>query len=179
MDSVPEIWKPVNGHEGHYEVSDQGRVRSLDRYVPRRRGKPMRRVGKILKSIVAAGGPGYPIINLCGRTTYVHSLVLEAFVGPRPHRHEACHENGIRTDNRLANLRWDTPQANQMDRARHGTSNRGEQCAVAKLTAEQAREIYQSRERGCELAKRYGVTQQTICNLRKGRTWTHFTGASA
>ena len=48
-----------------------------------------------------------------GRT--VHTLVLEAFVGPRPEGHEAAHENDIKTDNRLSNLSWKSNSHNKLD----------------------------------------------------------------
>ena len=50
----------------------------------------------------------------------VHRVVLEAFVGPCPEGHEACHNNGNPSDNRLENLRWDTKSANALDRVRDG-----------------------------------------------------------
>lgn len=50
---------------------------------------------------------------------YVHDMVLAAFVGPKPAGLEVCHWNGIRGDNRLDNLRYDTRKANAQDRERH------------------------------------------------------------
>ena len=55
-----------------------------------------------------------------GGTKYIHRLVLEAFVGPCPEGMETCHNNGVRTDNRLENLRWDTSSANNDDIVKHG-----------------------------------------------------------
>jgi hypothetical protein len=172
MGILHEEWRAVVGREGKYEVSNMGQVRSLDCMVVRRLGKPFFRRGRILEGN-ATGGGGYRTVNVGGGNKYVHHLVLEAFVGPRPRWHEACHRNGIRTDNRLDNLRWDSAQSNQMDRVTHGTSNRGERCGSAKLTELQALEIMASKDPGCQLAQRYGVAQQTICNIRKGRRWTH------
>lgn len=51
----------------------------------------------------------------------VHQLVLNAFVGPRPYGHFCLHANGIRNDNRLANLRYGTPSENAQDAINHGT----------------------------------------------------------
>jgi hypothetical protein len=173
MEIIHEEWRAVKGYEDHYEVSNLGRVRSLPRIVVRR-GKPMRCAGKILEcNVTSTSGPGYPVVRIGNRTTNVHRLVLETFVGPRPEGCEACHCNGIRTDNRSVNLRWDTPRSNQMDRAIHGTSNRGERCGTSLLSASQVLEIRESSERGCDLAARFGVAQQTICAIRKGRSWTH------
>jgi hypothetical protein len=50
---------------------------------------------------------------------HIHVLVLTTFVGPRPDGHEGCHNNGEPSDNRLVNLRWDTPCANQADKLVH------------------------------------------------------------
>lgn len=52
----------------------------------------------------------------------VGSIVLTAFVGPRPTSprvHQAAHINGIRTDNRLVNLQWKCPAMNGQDKIRH------------------------------------------------------------
>lgn len=129
MDQL-EIWKAIVGWEGFYEVSNWGRVRSLDRVVPNGRGSVRRVPGRIMKPY--KDRPKYPhmIIQLSrgGRSKehaqfpLVHKLVLEAFVGPRPPGLEACHNNGDGTDNRVSNLRWDTHKANMADQFKHGTN---------------------------------------------------------
>jgi hypothetical protein len=87
---------------------------------------------------------GYVLMSLSGKTKeediyrFAHHLVLLAFVGqPLNGNMEACHNNGTRTDNRLENLRWDTPTGNQMDRITHGTDSRGEKHGQAILTDKQ------------------------------------------
>ncbi|MGP9622564.1 NUMOD4 motif-containing HNH endonuclease [Corynebacterium sp. AOP34-AQ2-28] len=117
-----ERWLPVTGYGGIYEVSDQGRVRSLSRVVSTRKGDRRYR-GKTLAP--KSNRHGYPLVVLADggvlRSKRVHRLVLEAFVGPCPEGMEACHNNGDRGDPRLANLRWDSASENQRDRRRHGT----------------------------------------------------------
>ena len=119
----PEEWRPIPGFEGAYEVSDQGRVRSMTRVVIRRNGRPIPVKGRILRSFKGdrydhqAVGLGADRRN----RRYVHIVVLEAFIGPRPAGTEACHDDGDVFNNRLSNLRWDTPSSNQLDRAPHGT----------------------------------------------------------
>ena len=171
MVSLQEEWRAVKGHEGQYEVSDQGRVRSLDRVVAIRGQSPQRRTGRVLRE--GSGNQGYRIVGIAGRSCYVHRLVLQAFVGDCPPRHEACHWNGVKYDNRLANLRWDTRPENNADRVRHGTSNRGERCKSAKLTESQVRDILDSPKRNCELADIYGVRRSTISRIRTGVRWPH------
>ena len=118
-----ETWKPIPGYEGLYEVSDHGRVRSLDRRYIRADGIATRRRGRILKPVI--NGSGRHQVYLCApgekqKPQQVHRLVLTAFVGPCPEGMEACHSNDVPTDNRLANLRWDTRSANMDDRVRNG-----------------------------------------------------------
>jgi hypothetical protein len=118
-------------------------------------------------------GCGYKVVSIAGMNRYVHALVLEAFVGPRPEGFDACHNNGNKTDNRLENLRWDTKSANSLDKRRHGTMLRGEKHPKNKLTEVQAREILASPEMGVALAAKYGVSECTVCEIRTGRKWKH------
>ncbi|WP_372462860.1 NUMOD4 motif-containing HNH endonuclease [Rhodococcus rhodochrous] len=122
-DSTPiEIWKPIPGFEGYYDVSNQGNVRGLDRIVPA--GPRQYRIkGKVLKPRVNVQ-TSYLSVSLRknGATHYlhIHTLVLLAFVSPRPDGMEVCHNNGDRSDNRLSNLRYGTPSENGHDAVRHG-----------------------------------------------------------
>lgn len=118
---MSEEWRPIVGFgAGFYMVSDIGRVKSLDRVD--RSGK--RRNGRVLAD-KASGIYGHRAFDLyvdrLKRRAYVHALVLEAFVGPRPDGFHGCHNDGDPTNNRLVNLRWDTPSANRLDSVRHGT----------------------------------------------------------
>ena len=134
-----EIWKPVLGYEGFYEVSSIGRVRSLDRWVERPpQGTRLVR-GRVLKQTVQVGRDfGYPYIKVCvngvSKTKRVHTLVCEAFHGPRPAGMQVCHNDGTRTNNTVGNLRWGTPSENQLDRIDHGTSSIGERNPNARLS---------------------------------------------
>lgn len=114
-----EAWRPIPDFHG-YEASDQGRIRSVDRYVTGSDGHRRLRRGKVLSP--ASDGLGRLHVPLPGRKTRrVHRLVLEAFVGPCPDGMEACHANDRPSDNRLVNLRWDTRSENQRDSIRNGT----------------------------------------------------------
>lgn len=108
-------------------------------------------------------------------TCLVHRLVLEAFVGPPPDGCVGCHENGIRSDNRVGNLRWDTPTSNIHDKRRHGTHREGEGHHNAALTNEQAtaiRKRYAERDITYhQLATAHGVSITTIHYAIKGKTY--------
>lgn len=118
-----ERWRPVLGEEGRYEVSDHGRVRSLNRTVMQRHGIERRFRGQLLRPV--ARGNGHLWIYIPDRSRSVHSLVLEAFVGPRPEGMWGCHTDDDPANNHLANLRWDWPKANSDDMKRN---NGGHYC---------------------------------------------------
>lgn len=134
-----EKWLPVREYVGLYEVSNLGRVRSLDRYRPHWRGNgTVLMPGKMLTP-TKAHRTGHLQVTLSrdghAKCPYVHVLVLEAFVSPRPDGLECCHYNGIANDNRVENLRWDTRSANRYDSVRHGTHPRGGSRRLDRMAA--------------------------------------------
>lgn len=175
---MTERWLSVVGFEGLYEVSDYGRVRSLDR--PVRNGYPgTTRVvrGKMMKPTVALRG-GYHYIGLAQfgkiRTLKVHRLVLEAFVGPG-HGLHGRHLDGNPKNNALSNLAWGTHQQNGQDMVRHGRSQRGEKSPLARMTEEkvrQSRRMYASGISQESIADTFGVAQGTISAALRGVSWS-------
>lgn len=122
-----EQWRDIPGWEETYQVSNRGRIRGKDIDRLDKNGRPWRKKGTIHGQHVKPNG--YVYVNLKSKPRkqrrYVHQLVLEAFVGPRPEGAEACHDNGDREDNRLENLRWDTVSENRLDIKRMGRHNEG------------------------------------------------------
>lgn len=163
-----EYWKPIEGYEGLYSVSNLGRVKSL----PRPHAKP----GILAPAITN----GYPRVCLRKegqqKCFTVHRLVCTAFHGPCPPGMECCHGDGNRTNASANNLRWDTSAANQADRVKHGTIPKGEKSGTAKLTTNQAKDILSARKKGellSVLAKQYGVSIAAIGYMTTGKTWKH------
>ncbi len=118
---MPEVWKPVPGWEGQYEVSNLGRVRSVPRMSVKMTGAKQPVAGSILK--VRLNEHGYHQVRLKTRFSYkyrfVHRLVLEAFKGPALSGQEGCHNDGDKSNNALGNLRWDTHLSNMKDYKQH------------------------------------------------------------
>lgn len=168
--SPKENWKPVPKWSD-YEVSNLGKVRSL------KFGKK-----RILKPWL---DDGYPRVRLSqdGKRTmpFVHCLVLEAFVGPRPKNAEACHFDGTRNNNAVENLRWDTNSGNQRDKVRHGTDCRGNKHPRSELTNGQVLWIYRKKGKLTqkEIAERVGLSRAAIANIHAGRSWSWLTKEAA
>lgn len=125
-----EQWKDAVGFEGLYQVSSFGRVKSVARSVPSssRWGTPcIRRLPEKIMHPTPQDAYGHLLVNLQkgGEThrKWVHHLVLEAFVGPRPTGMECRHfPSNDPTNNRLDNLQWGTPKQNGEDRVAMGTA---------------------------------------------------------
>jgi hypothetical protein len=111
-----EIWKDIPNYEGHYQVSNLGRVKSL---------KFNKK--KILRANIAA--KGYLAVSLCKgsfkQTIKVHALVAAAFLGHMPdgtYKIVVDHINNIKTDNRLENLQLISQRQNAFKDRKNGTS---------------------------------------------------------
>lgn len=163
-----ETWRDIAGYEGKYTVSNHGRVFSTPR--------PGTRGGELAQVLC----DGYRRTSLQRgakdqRAVYVHRLVLEAFVGPRPDKHEAAHLNGNRQDNRVENLAWVTKKVNHSHKVLHGTAQRGEKSPSAKLTecaVQQIRAMYRKKTQR-DLALMFGVSLSAIQRVHGGATWNH------
>jgi hypothetical protein len=171
-----EIWVPVAGYEGLYEVSDMGRVRSLDRVLPHARLGKWRRRGIVL-SASPVDGDGYLGVSLSKggdqRCARVHHLVAEAFIGPRPFGLGVLHRDGKIPDNRATNLYYGTAQNNADDMIAHGNALCGDKNPSAKLTIEQVREIRSlaGAESHRAISERFGVSKTTIGHIIRGHIW--------
>lgn len=169
-----EIWKPVVGYEGAYEVSSLGRVRSLDRRVPwtSRHGTATTRFcpGTVLRP--GKRKDGYLTVCLGADTSssQVHVLVLAAFVGPRPHGYECLHIDGSRANNRLSNLRYGTRSDNAIDVFYHGRRLLNSD-QIAHIRKRQKEGLYHGERK--DLAERWGVSRSTIQDVIHGRTYKH------
>lgn len=152
-----EIWKAIPGYEGVYEVSSQGRVRSLDRY-----GWRVHRSGTCFKVWLKGRLLRPGVIDKFGHVSValgrnnsqcVHTLVALAFIGPRPKGMDVAHKNCVGDDNRADNLKYATRRENNLD-ASHNDTRKNSQAAV--------RAVLYSNLTGVEISRRYGVSTSWI-----------------
>ena len=153
-------WRPVNGYEARYQVSETGHVRNA---VTHRVLSPMRtgtrRPGSQRSKVRFSTHPRIDV--------EVGGIVLTAFVGPRPEGCQVLHGNDDSADNCVANLRWGTLSDNMVDMV---TRHRGgsQKLGPAEVLAIASRRT--SGETGASLSREFGVSQQRICDIFKGRT---------
>ena len=175
--TTPEEWRPVPGYEGHYSVSNLGRVRSEARKVwhqPVGRKGYWRQVNeRILSQGIDPQGRRNVILAMRGKkpSVRVHNIVLTAFIGPRPEGMVCCHYDGDAGNNRLENLRWDTRKSNTCDSRRHGTLARGERTGTSKLTEDQVRAIRADGASYAVIAEYYGVSAALIGLIKRRERW--------
>lgn len=119
------VWRPVVGFEGHYEVSNAGHVRSLDRVVRNINGHSRSHKGRMLSP--SATRYGYMKVNFYengkGVTDYVHRVVAAAFIGPCPEGMEVDHIDNDSQNNCVENLTYITHAQNMARQREFGTSN--------------------------------------------------------
>ena len=116
-----ETWKDIQGYEGLYQVSNLGRIRSLDRIVNAKNGSKQTKKSRILvQEITIHGYCRVRLFDCDGKAKHyaVHRLVLSAFNGDSDL--PVNHINEIKTDNRLVNLEYCTAKEN----CNHGTRNK-------------------------------------------------------
>ena len=173
-----EKWKWISGYGGRYAVSNMGRVRSHRRRVGAFGGGTRFISGKIMRPKVARSGYPMIILRKLGKETthLIHRLVCEVFVCPLGLWPQVNHKNGIKTDNRAANLEPSTPKEN----TRHaievlGKSRRGEKSSAATVTEAQAREIYalKGKELQRVTAERFGTTRSVVGHIQRRTGWRH------
>ena len=111
------------------------------------------------------------------RQKTIASLVCEAFHGERPPRGQVCHNDGSRTNDTSANLRWGTQAENEQDKVAHGTSHNS---GSRRLSPEQVLSIRQLYTTGNytqqQLANSFGVDQSHVCDIVNKKRWATLKG---
>jgi HNH endonuclease/NUMOD4 motif len=171
-----EIWKPVVGLEQAYQVSNLGRICTIDRIDTRK----AHRKSQIMAITKAENGYLRISLTFCGKSRYkpVHRLVLESFTGPRPSKFETNHKDGNKTNNRIENLEWISHRDNLRHAVDTGLKTRVSGIAKQdmKLDEEMVRVIHKLLSKGAnpvDIAFAFMVNRNSIYGIQKGESWRH------
>lgn len=168
---MSEIWRPVPGYEGLYEVSNQGRVRSFHKSIK----------NPEIPRILAPGNVrGYRqiVLRKDGKNAsgLVHRLVAMAFIGPPPTPdHQINHKDFDKSNNVPENLEWVTSAENVIYSKDVIPRNRGE-ANHSKLTEKQVIDLRKRRLMGetyPSLSARFKVSENTCWMIVHYRKWAH------
>ena len=165
-----EIWRTVPDYE-NYQISNFGRVKSL-----------WKSKAKILKPAFCNG---YLRVDLCKdgkqKLFRVHRLIAQAFIPNPEGKPQVNHKDGHPMNNYVENLEWATSSENQRHAFDTGLqiALKGEEHGEAKLTNEQALYVRNNPDNltGKQLAEKYGVTQITISEIQRGKTYKNAGGS--
>jgi hypothetical protein len=158
-------WKEIAGHNGRYEVSDDGLVR-------------VRHLLRVLKGWKAKDGRKKVLLrNGSGDTFHLIShLVAEAFIGPRPDGMILRHLDDDAGNDCVANLAYGTTKQNSDDAMRNGRLRKGESCHNAKLTGDRVREIRSLLASGMkqiDVSRQTGISYDCVKRVKLGKSWNH------
>lgn len=114
---------------------------------------------------------------------YVHRMVAQTYLENPEGREYVAHNNGVRTDNRLENLRWATPKENSDDMIEHGTRVQGDKHPTRILSEMEVLAIYKAvknkpprrRPYHREIADQFGVSRECITRIANDQRWKHAT----
>lgn len=151
--------RPIPGYEGLYSVTADGRVFAH----AKRKGRGMH-AERWLRAGINSGGYFTVVLIHRGvnKTRTVHSLVAEAWIGPRPERHDVNHIDGVKTNNRVDNLEYCTRSRNVIHAIAIGLFKpRGRRSLTPEQVAE-ARRRCAAGERQTEVASSFGVRKHVI-----------------
>jgi len=180
---MKEIWKDIKGFKGYYQVSNLGRVRSLERKITRSRGGEPHEMGISSRVLKPGWVGGYPRVVLSRirkrETKCIHRMVAEYFIkGRTKTRNHVNHIDGNKSNNSSDNLEWCSQKENNNHAQINGLSRwaRGGQSGMAKLTERQVSEI-----RGLiligfilvDIASTYKISPEVISQIKHNRIWKH------
>jgi hypothetical protein len=157
-----EIWKPVVGFEGRYEVSSFGRIKALARNIYYKDGRVGFLEERLLKGVLTK--TGYFLVSFDSKKRkFIHQAVAEAFLGKTEYKMTVNHKDGNKLNNKLENLEWNTyKQNNDHARATGLNKQHGVNCNLAKHSDQfinAVRNVYAKYNPSyAELGKMFGLT---------------------
>ena len=168
---MEETWKDIKGYEGRYQVSNMGRVKTINRH------KSDGRIQKEKIRISEIDHRGYEFVLLYNENGYkrysVHVLVANAFIPNPNNKPQINHIDGNKINNIANNLEWVTASENQMHAIRNGLSKpkRGEEHTGCKLTYDNVQQIRKMRQSGktyYEIGREFNVSYTYVGRIIRG-----------
>ena len=161
--------KNIKGYENKYYLDTDG---NIYRYVIKRKEfkqlKPVKQCGYLAIDLGLNG-----II----KRHLIHRLMATNYIENPENKPQVNHINGIKTDNSLKNLEWNTRSENQLHSIRIGLRTTvGEKNSQAKLNEEKVLQIFKDKRVYKEIKEEYKISIPTISDIKRGYSWTHITG---
>jgi hypothetical protein len=176
---MEEIWKPILGYEGYYEISNTGRVKCLPR-----KGSGCKNYVYFKKITPPKDNVHYPTFSLNvggkSKSLMLHRVLAIHFIQNPENKLQVNHIDGNKSNNDLSNLEWVSPSENIYHGLSLGIMNtaKGVDKPHARFTENDVRNIKTrliNGDIGSHIAKDYGVHKGLIYYIKNGRTWKHIT----
>jgi hypothetical protein len=182
MEQEIEIWKPINGYENFYEVSNLGNVRSVNRYAAGVHGSKRLLIGKPLIPSIGKEPNNYRMVFLRngvrGNWFKISRLVAIAFI-PNPNNYPCVdHVDCVKTNDSFSNLEWVTHAENMSRASSNGLMNsaKGQNVWNSKLTDEKVLQmlaLFKAGKTKTEIAREFQMGETIVREIIAGKRWKH------
>lgn len=174
-----EIWKDIVGYEGLYQISNFGRIKSVERVVIKKNDRK-----NYVKETVLRFGintSGYYIVSLYKnakpKTHRVHRIFATEFLPNYENKPNINHIDGDKLNNNLHNLEWVTQKENIQKAFETGLVNNtgvnNGQCVLNENKVLKIKKLLSAGETQSSIAKKYNVTRSCILKINLNKTWKH------
>lgn len=172
---MEEIWKDITGFEGLYQVSDLGRIKSLDRITKNYHSGDRYEKGKYLKP--GNSHSGYKLIvlhkNGISRTFRLHRIVAQHFIDNHNNKPQINHKDGIKSNNAISNLEWCTAKENISHAFKNGLRSGYDRAILSDADVIYIKTHYvRLKVTASYFARKFNVSESCIRHIISGKNWS-------